>query len=102
MLPAPGMAKEEQLEPNEHRSRPDQPLGVRRVTEADADRITELFALAFYDDPNLELGVPRSGAAYGPASVALGPGSPQRTPVRMGVDDRRRRRGIGVDTARRA
>lgn len=25
--------------------------GVRRVTENEADRVTELFALAFYDDP---------------------------------------------------
>jgi GNAT superfamily N-acetyltransferase len=27
------------------------PPGIRRVTDADADRVSELFALAFYDDP---------------------------------------------------
>ena len=32
-------------------SSPGVPLGVRQVTGADADRVTELFALAFYEDP---------------------------------------------------
>ncbi len=30
---------------------PGAPPGVRRVTDADVDRVAELFALAFYDDP---------------------------------------------------
>ena len=34
-----------------HGGSPDAPLGVRRVAQADADRVTELFALAFQDDP---------------------------------------------------
>jgi GNAT superfamily N-acetyltransferase len=32
-------------------SSPGAPQGVRQVTDVDADQITELFALAFYDDP---------------------------------------------------
>jgi GNAT superfamily N-acetyltransferase len=32
-------------------SSPGAPQGVRQATAADADRVTELFALAFYDDP---------------------------------------------------
>jgi hypothetical protein len=31
--------------------------GARQVTEAEADRVTELFTLAFYDDPPVGLGV---------------------------------------------
>lgn len=32
-------------------SSPGAPPGIRQVTDADADRVTDLFALAFYDDP---------------------------------------------------
>ncbi len=46
-----GMTKEEKLGSNELRSSPGAPSGVRQVTDAVADRVTELFALAFYDDP---------------------------------------------------
>lgn len=45
------MTKEEKLGSNELRSSPGAPSGVRQVTDAVADRVTELFALAFYDDP---------------------------------------------------
>ena len=45
------MMKEEELGSSNIRSSPGAPPGVCRVTDADADRVTELFALAFYDDP---------------------------------------------------
>jgi hypothetical protein len=32
-------------------STPDPSIAVRRVTEAEADHVIELFTLAFYDDP---------------------------------------------------
>jgi hypothetical protein len=34
--------------------------GVRQVTEREADRVTELFTLAFYDDPNWSWAFPAS------------------------------------------
>lgn len=45
------MAKEEELGSSKIGSLPDAPIGVRQVTDADADRVTELFTLAFFNDP---------------------------------------------------
>ncbi len=39
----------------------DPPSGVRQVTEADADRVAELFALAFYSDPTWSWAFPDPG-----------------------------------------
>jgi GNAT superfamily N-acetyltransferase len=81
----------------------DVPPRVRQVTEAQADRVTELFALAFYDDPTWSWAFPdpdkrrdhhrawwglymhsalRHGAAWmtedgGAASVWVPPGKPE-------------------------
>jgi GNAT superfamily N-acetyltransferase len=44
-------AEEAELGSGKIGSSPAVPVGVRRVMEADIDRVTELFALAFFDDP---------------------------------------------------
>jgi hypothetical protein len=73
--------------------------GVRRVTEREADRVTELFTLAFYDDPTWSC---LSGfrQANGPTPHLVGPVPAQRPSVRMGLDDRRWRRCGALDPAR--
>jgi GNAT superfamily N-acetyltransferase len=43
------------------RSSPSVPPGARQVNEAEADRVTELFTLAFYDDPTWGWAFPDPG-----------------------------------------
>ena len=72
--------------------------GVRQVTELEADYVTELFTLAFQDDPTWG-GLPRRRETPRAPSSLVGAIHAQRSAVRMGLDDRRRRRGLAVDPA---
>src|SRR5690349_13367770 len=50
-MPLHSKAKEAVVMSRDDKFSRNPPPSARRVTEAEADRVTELFALAFYDDP---------------------------------------------------
>jgi hypothetical protein len=46
------------------------PPGARQLTEAEADHVTELFSLAFYDDPTWSRAFPDPGYSFGRIAAA--------------------------------
>src|SRR3954452_22757924 len=74
---------------------------ARAMTPEDAAQVTELFALAFYDDPTWSWALPRSRHADGRPPGVVGALRAQRDPLRLVRPDGRRRRRGAVDPARR-
>ena len=60
---------------------------IRQVTEVEADQVTELFTLAFYDDPTWGRAFPDPREPAGATPSVVRALHEQRGPVWMGVDD---------------